>query len=146
MPQLEFSRTTPFTPQQMLDLVSDLKSYPDFVPNCSAMDIGNKSGSPLSACDARMQVNFGPISQSYTSHVMIDIEAKTISAQALDGPFSHLESMWTFLPDGEGSQIGFTIDFGFSNPIISAVAEPAFANIQDEILDAFMAEARRRYA
>ena len=143
MSQLKFSRQVPFSPRQMLDLVSDLKTYPDFVPNCYDMELDPQGAG---ACNARMHVRFGPVNQSYTSRVIIDTKAMTITATALDGPFSHLDSKWSFADEGEGTQIKFEIDFGFSNPLIAAVAEPAFSNIQGEILDAFIAEAKRRYA
>ncbi len=146
MPQLDFFRKTPFTPQQMLELVSDLKSYPKFVPNCSAMEVRALPDLPGVQCDAKMHIRFGPISQNYVSRVDIDRDEMRVSATSRDNPFSHLSSQWSFTPNGEGCEVRFKIDFSFSNPLIAAVAEPAFANMQGEILDAFMAEAKRRYA
>ena len=145
MPELKFSRTVPFSPQQMLKLVSDMDSYPDFVPNCSAMELSAEEGEPLASCDARMHVKFGPVNQSYTSRVTIDEEALSVHSRALDGPFSYLDSLWEFVPEGEGTRVKLSIDFEISNPLLAAVAEPAFADKQSEILDAFLAEARRRY-
>ena len=94
-------------------------------------------------CDDDLK--FGPVTQSYTSKVTTDREALTITAVAVDGPFSYLDSKWTFEREGEGTRIKFDIDFKFSNPLIAAVAEPAFAAKQDEILDAFADEADRRF-
>lgn len=151
MPHLKFSRTAPFAPDQMLDLVSDLRAYPDFVPNCSSMHLERDAGwgkGEKYGCDARMHVRFGPISRSYTSQVRVDRNKGTITARALDGPFSHLDSQWTFLPDetGKGTHVTFEIDFAFSNPLVAAVAEPAFSSMQEQILNAFVAEAQRRYS
>lgn len=146
MPQLKFSRTVPFSPEQMLALVGDLNTYPDFVPNCSDMELSAEEGNPLSSCDARMHVSFGPINQSYTSEVTIDHQAMSVFATSTDNPFDYLDSTWVFSPTKTGCTITFEIDFSFSNRLIAAVAEPAFANIQSEILDAFIAEAKRRYA
>lgn len=142
MPKLNFERSVRFSSQQMLALISDIETYPDFVPNCTDMDVrADSDGSLL----ARMGVQFGPISQAYTSRVLIDEKLGTVTAHAIDGPFSHLDSQWWFSSEGESTKVRFDIDFGFSNPLIAAVAEPAFAAKQDEILDAFMAEAQRRY-
>jgi len=143
MPELRFSRPVPFSREQMLALVADLHSYPDFVPNCTGMMVTKENAGSLLA---RMQINFGPISQSYTSRVVIDEKNMSISARATDGPFSFLASRWDFLPRDEGSEIRFEIDFEIANPMIAAIAEPAFAAKQDEILDAFIAEANRRYS
>lgn len=143
MPKLSFERRVPFTPAQMLALVADLKAYPEFVPNCSHMDV--RSGGGPQEHLARMSVKFGPIDQAYTSRVRIDAEDCSIFADALDGPFSHLRSKWQFSPEGEGSRVQFELDFGFSNPLIAAAAGPVFSAKQGEIVDAFMAEAARRY-
>ena len=143
MPQLSFERHVPYAPERMFELVADLKSYPKFVPNCRHMDVrpGNTPDKRL----ARMTIQYGPFSDAYTSEVKLDRKAGTISADALDGPFHHLDSEWRFEPEGEGTCVRFEIDFRFSNRLIAAVAEPAFAKKQDEIMDAFLTEAERRY-
>jgi coenzyme Q-binding protein COQ10 len=69
----------------------------------------------------------------------------TLKARAVDGLFSHLDSTWRFSDDGQGATIVFDIEFKIANPLIRSVAEPAFAAKQEEIMDAFVAEAQRRY-
>ncbi|UXN75657.1 hypothetical protein N8D56_17265 [Devosia sp. A8/3-2] len=88
---------------------------------------------------------FGPITQAYTSRVTPDSEALTIRAKAVDGPFAYLDSVWSFEQEGMGTRVRFEIDFKISNPLIAAVAEPAFAAKQDEIMRAFADEADNRY-
>jgi len=143
MPKLNFSHTVEFTPEQMLALVADLRSYPDFVPNCTGMGVRDEDDNTKLAL---MEVNFGPISQSYTSRVVIDEKLMSVHSEALDGPFSYLDSLWKFIPEGQGTSVQLEIDFEIANPLIAAIAEPAFANKQGEILDAFMDEAKRRYS
>ena len=63
----------------------------------------------------------------------------------MDGPFAYLDSVWSFQPEGMGTRVRFEIDFKISNPFIAAVAEPAFAAKQAEIMQAFADEADRRY-
>jgi coenzyme Q-binding protein COQ10 len=144
MPDLFYERHTPHMPERMFDLVSDLAAYPRFIPNCKAMEVKADATDPAVQY-ARMTIKFGPVTQSYTSKVTTDREALTITAVAVDGPFSYLDSKWTFEREGEGTRIKFDIDFKFSNPLIAAVAEPAFAAKQDEIMDAFADEADRRW-
>ena len=144
MPDLFYERHTPHMPERMFDLVSDLEAYPRFIPNCKAMAVKADVADPAVQY-ARMTIKFGPVTQSYTSKVTTDRQAMTITAVAVDGPFSYLDSKWTFEREGEGTRIKFDIDFKFSNPLIAAVAEPAFAAKQDEIMDAFAAEADRRW-
>jgi coenzyme Q-binding protein COQ10 len=145
MPKLDFDRHVPFAPERMFALVADLRSYPEFIPNCRAMDVRPDPVTPDTVQFARMTLSFGPVTQAYTSRVAFDPARRTIDAQATDGPFSHLVSQWRFEPEGSGARIHFDIDFKISNPLIAAVAEPAFAAKQREIMDAFVAEAERRY-
>ena len=146
MPQLSFKRHVSHSPEEMLALVSDMNAYPGFVPNCTHMAVRDRppSGNAVRKY-ATMTARLGPVSQAYTSEVTIDPEAGTIRADAIDGPFSHLKSKWQFTPDESGTCVRFDIDFGFSNPLVRAIAEPAFAAKQDEIMDAFLAEADRRF-
>ncbi len=148
MPKLNFERKVPYSPKQMLSLVADVESYPDFVPFCSDMEVLQLDSDDANkkACYAIMSIQMGPIAQTYTSEVVIDDQAMTISATALDGPFSHLDSVWSFSKGGRGTIVKFQIDFGFSNRLLGKIAEPIFEQKQEEILDAFMAEAKRRFA
>ena len=145
MPKLAFDRHVTHSPERMLALVSDLRSYPRFVPNCRAKQERPDPGGDASVRYARMTLSFGPITQAYTSRVAENALACTVDARATDGPFSHLISQWRFTPEGNGTHVHFDIDFRISNPLIAAVAEPAFAAKQREIMDAFVAEADRRY-
>jgi coenzyme Q-binding protein COQ10 len=142
MRHVSFERHVPHPPESMFDLVADLEAYPRFIPNCTGMEVrpdGRGKGRL-----ARMSIGFGPISQAYTSLVE-ETRPTTIRARAVDGPFSHLDSTWTFTPEGSGTLVRFEIDFDIRNPLLKAVAEPAFAAKQQEIVDAFMSEAQRRF-
>jgi coenzyme Q-binding protein COQ10 len=145
MPDLFFERHVPHLPERMYDLVNDLESYPRFIPNCAAMDVKRDRGTDEDVRFARMTIRFGPVTQSYTSRVVSDPAARTIAAKAVDGPFAYLDSKWSFEPEGAGARVRFDIDFKISNPLIAAAAEPAFAAKQQEIMDAFVEEADRRF-
>lgn len=143
MADLFLERHSPHLPQRMFDLVSDLEAYPRFIPNCKAMEV--REDATGEGILARMTIQFGPITQAYTSRVVADPQALTITAKAVDGPFAYLDSKWSFEAEGEGTRIRFDIDFKIANPLIAAVAEPAFAAKQSEIIDAFEDEADRRF-
>lgn len=143
--QKHLERHVPHSAAQMLALVADVDAYPQFIPHCERMEVRRDAASPAEKFDARMHIRFGPISQAYTSRIVVDPDAMTLRAKAVDGLFSHLDSIWRFTEDGQGTAIVFDIDFRIANPLIRSVAEPAFAAKQDEIMDAFVAEARRRY-
>ena len=140
-----FERHVPHLPQRMFQIVADLGDYPRFIPNCKAMELRADPVAGGKTQLARMTLNFGPITQAYTSRVTADAQALTITAKAVDGPFAYLDSLWQFEPEGMGTRVRFEIDFKISNPFVAAVAEPAFAAKQAEIMQAFIDEADRRY-
>lgn len=141
-----FERHVPHLPQRMFEIVADLGDYPRFIPNCKAMEVQrDPAAGEADIRLAKMTLIFGPITQAYTSRVTVDRAALTIIAKAVDGPFAYLDSVWRFEPEGMGTRVRFEIDFKISNPFIAAVAEPAFAAKQDEIMQAFADEADSRY-
>lgn len=145
MPDLFFERHVPHLPDRMFALVNDLERYPQFLPNVSRVDVTRDRGRGGDVRYARMTIKFGPITQAYTSRVESNPDERTITASAVDGPFKYLQSKWTFEPEGEGTRVRFDIDFKISNPLLATAAEPAFAMKQQEIIDAFVAEADRRF-
>lgn len=141
-----FERHVPHLPNRMFEIVADLSDYPRFIPNCKAMEVRkDPAAGDADVRLARMTLSFGPITQAYTSRVALDDKELTIKAKAVDGPFAYLDSVWSFEPEGMGTRVRFEIDFKISNPLIAAVAEPAFAAKQVEIMQAFADEADRRY-
>jgi coenzyme Q-binding protein COQ10 len=145
MPDLFLERHVAHLPDRMFDLVNDLDDYPRFLPYVKDMSVKREEGNAADVRFARMTIQFGPVSQAYTSRVEANRTDHTITAKAVDGPFAYLDSKWTFEREGEGTRIRFDIDFKISNPVLAAVAEPAFAGKQEEILDAFVEEADRRF-
>ncbi|WP_052715720.1 type II toxin-antitoxin system RatA family toxin [Devosia chinhatensis] len=141
-----YERHVPHLPERMFDIVADLNDYPRFIPNCSAMQVRPDPVATMGDVRlAKMTIAFGPITQAYTSRVTLDPVARTIRAKAVDGPFAYLDSVWSFEPEGQGTRVRFEIDFKISNPLIAAIAEPAFAAKQEEIMRAFCDEADRRF-
>ena len=146
MPDLFFERHVPHLIERMFDLVNDLEDYPRFLPYIADMQVKRDEGAQGDVRFAKMTIQFGPVKQAYTSRVEANRTDHTITAKAVDGPFSYLDSKWTFESEGEGTRIRFDIDFKISNPLIATVAEAAFAAKQDEIMDAFVDEADRRFS
>jgi len=138
-----FEHHVPHLPQKMYEIVADLEDYPRFVPNCKAMVVRPDGADNTQL--ATMTLFFGPITQAYTSRVVFDPVVHTIKAKAVDGPFAYLDSVWSFEQEGMGTRVRFEVDFKISNVLIAAVAEPAFAAKQAQIIQAFVDEADRRY-
>ncbi len=106
MPTFRTSHIVNHTPQQMFDLVADMESYPQFVPLCQSLKVRRRFITPGGAetALADMTVGYKSIREKMTTRVVLDRQALRITSEYVDGPFSHLENMWSFA-DAEGRQV-----------------------------------------
>ena len=75
-----------------------------------------------------MTVGYKLIRETFTSRVMLDKPRLKVRVEYIDGPFSHLENIWTFRdePEGEGSRVGFFIDYEFKSRTLGALMGSMF--------------------
>ena len=112
----------------MFALVADIERYPEFVPLCEKLTIrGRSQEGTREVLVADMTVGYQAIRETFTTRVTLDKAANTIQADYLDGPFHHLNSVWTFRPEGEHAcMVGFAIDYEFKSRLLSAVMGSVF--------------------
>ena len=89
-----------------------------------------------------MVVGFKALRERYTSRVVLDPEARTISVTQTEGVFKYLTNDWRFTPEGEGCRVDFAIAFEFKSRILGAVAGAAFAQVMTRMSLAFEERAR----
>jgi coenzyme Q-binding protein COQ10 len=123
--------------EDLFALVLDLESYPEFLPHCRAVRVLSRKmeGDPVIV--SRMTVGLSALEVSYANRTRADRAARTVSVEAIDGPLEHLWVAWQFDPDGDATVINFSVDFAFSNPILSTLASHVFESMFVEIVDAF---------
>jgi len=67
-----------------------------------------------------------------------DAIGRRISIDALDGPLRYLSAVWNFESRDEyHTQLQFSVDYEFDNPVLAAVASRVFGAMFGEILNAF---------
>lgn len=97
MPSFTTERRVGHTAEEMFALVSDVEKYPLFVPLCERLVIlGRKPDGDREVLIADMTVAYKFIRETFTTKVVLDRKAGTIRAEYLDGPFKHLDNVWTF--------------------------------------------------
>ena len=137
------TRLLPYTADLMFAIVSDVEKYPEFLPWCVALRVLSKERvKERDVLRAEMLVGFGALRERYTSRVVLDAVARTIDVVQTDGPFRHLESRWSFAPEGEGCRVDFSIAFEFKNRLLETIAGNAFERALLKMTDAFDARAR----
>ncbi len=135
----------------MFDLVADVERYPEFVPLCQSLRIKRRSGDPAGqeVLVADMRVGYLAIRESFTSRVTLDRAKLKITVEYVDGPFSHLENVWTFRDEAQGaapaSRVEFFIDYSFRSRMLGALMGSMFDAAFRKFADAFEARAGRIY-
>ena len=147
MPLHRETRIVRYTAEQMYAVVAAMDRYPEFLPWCSKLVIRKREKeADVEYLTAEMLVSYLALQENYVSRVRLDYPALTIETRHIEGPFKRLDSRWRFVPLAKGSEVHFLIDFAFSNPLLSAVANAAFGLVAAKMQQAFIARADALYA
>jgi coenzyme Q-binding protein COQ10 len=133
----------------LFNLVLDVKRYPEFVPHCREVRLLSRriQDPGTTVIVSRMTVGFSAIAIGYANRTTADATGRRIDVEALDGPLRYLRAVWRFEPRDENhTQLHFSADYEFSNPVLAAIASRVFAAMFDEILNAFERRAARLFA
>ncbi len=130
MPSFREERPVRHRAEQMFDLIADVGRYPEFVPLCKALKVRSRKVDEdgRETLIAGMTVGYKLIRETFTSRVMLDKPRLKVRVEYVDGPFSHLENVWTFRdePEGLGSRVGFFIDYEFKSRTLGALMGSMF--------------------
>jgi coenzyme Q-binding protein COQ10 len=129
MPSFRNKRRVPHSAVRMFDLVGDIERYPEFVPLCRDLKIRrretNDQGAEVLIAD--MTVAYKLVRESFRSRVTLDRSKLQILVEYLEGPFSHLENRWTFVPAGpDASDVEFFIDYEFKSRMLGVLMGAMF--------------------
>ena len=133
----------------LFNLVLDVKSYPEFVPRCRAVRLlsHRMTGPGVTTVVSRMTVGFSVFEVDYANRTIADMIRRQISIEALDGPLRFLNAIWRFEPrDEHHTQLHFSVDYEFSNPVLAAVASRVFGAMFGEVLNAFERRAAQLFS
>src|SRR3712207_5549424 len=98
MPRHTETRHLPYRPEQMFDLVADVKRYQEFLPWVAATRIRSDTETTMVA---DLVVGFKAIKETFTSKVNKH-RPDSIIIDYVEGPLKHLHNSWKFAPDGKG--------------------------------------------
>ncbi len=141
-------RVLPYTPAQLLDLVGDVRAYPQFVPWITSMRVWNErtDAQGESQLDAEAGVGFSFLRERFSTRVKRDPAAGEITVSLLSGPFRRLFNRWTFREDPAGTRIDFEIDFEFKSRLLQTLLAANFHHAVDRLIGCFEDRARALYA
>ncbi|PAX09604.1 type II toxin-antitoxin system RatA family toxin [Sphingomonas lenta] len=141
MPAHRETRVLPYTPEQMFDLVADVRRYPDFLPWVVALRV-RQDGETETLAD--MIVGFKGLRETFTSRVK-KRRPDHIRVDYVEGPLKHLTNEWRFRPDSRGCAVDFSVDFAFRNRVFEKLAGSVFDGALRRMIGAFEARAAELY-
>ena len=130
------------TPEQLFDLVADVRRYPEFLPWCLAARIKERSQTMLVA---DLIIGFQIFKEQFTSHVSMDRDNLIIEVEYAEGPFKYLKNRWKFIEHPDGCVIDFYVDFEFRSRLLQTVIESLFTEAVKRMVRAFEARADQLY-
>ena len=146
MPKASVKRLIECKKEQLIELVLDIKKYPEFVPFCLDSHVyeKNKEGN-LTLIIADLTIGKGPFKDTYKSDVKFDKKDNSIKAINIGGPLKHLENNWYFSEYKSGTEISFDIDFEIENKLLNVLMSKFFEFGLNKIADAFQKRAEDLY-
>jgi coenzyme Q-binding protein COQ10 len=141
------TRILPYAPDQLADLVADVRRYPEFVPWITSMRVWNErqEAEGVTVLDAEAAVGFSFLTESFSTWVRHDQNAPKVEVGLLRGPFRHLKNRWEFFPDEKGTRLEFMIDFAFKSRMLDMMLTANFDLAVRKLIECFESEAARRY-
>ena len=134
-----------YSAQEMFALVTDVASYPEFLPWCDRAAV---LGEDEHGMDAEVGIAFGGIHQTFTTRNE-HVPGREVRMTLVKGPFSQLDGQWKFIPLGGDEQrackVELEMHYGFDNAALSALVGPVFDKIAGSLVDAFVKRAEQVY-
>lgn len=141
MPRHSEQKFLPYTPEQLFELVADVKRYDEFLPWVTAVRVRSSSETEMVA---DLIVGFGAFRERFTSRVRKN-RPSHITVDYVEGPLKFLHNEWRFEPAHGGTNLDFTVDFAFRNRIFEAVAGQVFDRALRKMTIAFEERAAALY-
>ena len=127
--------------QKMYALVADVESYPQFLPWCDRAVVSvNEPGRTV----ATLHINFRGLKKEFTTENFNRADAR-IDMKLVSGPFRSLEGSWVFTALSENAcKVELTLRYQFASALLEKIAGPAFHDITDSFVDAFVRRAGQK--
>ena len=141
------TRVLPYAPEQLAELVADVRAYPEFVPWVTAMRVWNprEEAPGVSLLDAEAAVGFSVLKERFSTWVRHDRNRNMVEVGLLRGPFRHLNNRWEFFPDPAGTRVEFLIDFAFKSRLLDVMLHANFDRAVSSLMQCFEARAAKLY-
>lgn len=141
MPRHSETKFLPYAPEQLFELVADVKNYDKFLPWVTAVRVRSSSEEETVA---DLVVGFNAFKERFTSRVRKE-RPDRICVDYIEGPLKYLHNEWRFEAASGGSTLIFSVDFAFKSRLFEAVAGQVFDRALRRMTGAFEQRAADLY-
>jgi len=152
--KIELTETVRFNADQMLKLVADVASYPEFLPWVKAVKIWNAEENP-NEFSAQLLIGYKAFRATFSTDVIIDPDFGTVQTHLISNskqsvgifskPLKALTCKWEFRPHSNGTEIGLSIELEFADAMLAQLAGNNLQAASTKIMYAFTEEAKKRF-
>lgn len=141
------TKILPYAPDQLAELVADVRAYPEFVPWVTALRTWSprEESAGVSLLDAEAAVGFSFLTERFSTWVRHDRNRDMVEVGLIRGPFRHLNNRWEFFPDPAGTRLEFMIDFAFKSRLLDGMLQANFDRAVSKLMVCFEARAAALY-
>ena len=118
MQSIKLTRQSPFTAQQMFDLITDVDRYEEFIPYCTASRVRQRDETEMLA---DLAIGYKMLRETYSSRIELGAAPLTVTVHQAKGPFRHLFNQWTFEDTDSGCDVHFGLQFEFAVPLLRRI-------------------------
>lgn len=143
MQSVKVTRKSPFTAQQMFDLICDVDSYDQFIPYCTASRERNRTETEMLG---DLAIGYKFLRETYASKITMARAPLTVTVDQAKGPFRHLFNQWTFIDTPDGADVHFELQFEFAVPMLRKLIQPMMDRVVEKFIGAFETRALEIYS
>ena len=121
MQSIKLTRQSPFSAQQMFDLITDVDRYDEFIPYCTASRVRQRSDTEMLA---DLAIGYKMLRETYSSRIELGASPLSDTVHQAKGPLRHLLHQWVFPNTETGCAVHFELQFEFAVPLLRRIIQP----------------------
>ncbi|GLX84795.1 ubiquinone-binding protein [Thalassotalea loyana] len=143
MPKVNRSALVMFSAEQMYNLINDVLSYPQFVPDCADSKLLEQTDDSMTAS---LMISKGGIKKWFTTQNTLT-KNEVVKLELVDGPFTNLVGYWRLEKLTEDAcKVSLDLEYEFSSKVMDIAFGKIFNHITNNMVHAFTKRAKEVYS
>ncbi len=131
-----------YSVEQMFQLINDVPSYPQFLPDCSDSKIISEDENSVTAS---LLVSKAGLKKWFTTKNTL-ISNHRVELELVDGPFNKLQGRWLLTElSEEACKVSLELEYEFSNKMFDLAFGRVFNHLTNNMVQAFTQRAKQVY-